>query len=54
MGNDVDMLEMAKICWKMTEIFYKRLKYVENDLQIWEMDKIFVQRLKYMDHGICI
>ena len=36
------MLDMAKICWKMTEIFNNRLKDVGNDLQIWEMAKIFV------------
>ena len=48
------MLEMAKICWKMTEIFYKRLKYVGNGLQILEMAKIFVQWRKYMGHGISI
>ena len=48
------MLEMTKICWKMTEIFNKRLKYVGNDLQIWEMAKIFVQWLRYIGHGISI
>ena len=45
------MLEMAKICWKMTEIFNK---YVGNDLQIFEMAKIFVQWLRYIGHGISI
>ena len=48
------MLEMAKICWKMAEIFLKRLKYVGNDLQIWEISKISVKWLKYMGHGISI
>ena len=48
------MLEKAKICWKMTEIFNKRLKYVLNDLQSWEMAKIFVQWLRYIGHGISI
>ena len=48
------MFEMAKICWKMTEIFNKRLKYVGHDFQIWEMAQIFVQWLRSMGHGISI
>ena len=48
------MLEMDKICWKMTEIFDKRLKYVGNDLQIWEMAKIFGKWLRYMVQGLSI
>ena len=44
------MWEMAKICWKMTEMFDKQLKYVRNDSQIWEMAKIFGKWLRYMVH----
>ena len=46
-GNDVDMLEMAKICWKMTEIFNKRLKY-------WEMTYRFGKWLKSLCNGLDI
>ena len=46
------MLEMAKTCWKVTEIFDKRLKYVGNYLQIWEMAKIFGKWLRYMVQGL--
>ena len=42
------MLEMAKICWKITKIFDNPLKYVGSDLQIWEMAKIFGKWLRYM------
>ena len=48
MGNDVDMWEMAKICWKWLKyfgkgfdiqgtasVFEKRHQYVENDLNIF-------------------
>ena len=41
MGNDLDLLEMSQICGEMTELFDKRLKNVENDLEIWEMANIF-------------
>ena len=41
-GNDGDMLEMAKKFWEIAYIFNKRLKYVGNDLEIWRMAKIFV------------
>ena len=48
MGKDVDLLEMAQICGEMALLFDKRLKNVENDLQIWEMAKIFGKRLRYI------
>ena len=41
MGNDVDLLEMAQICGEITYLFDKRLKNVENDLEIWEMANMF-------------
>ena len=41
MGNDVDLWEMAQICGEMAKLFDKRLKNVQNDLQIWEPAKIF-------------
>ena len=34
LGNDVDLWEMAQICGEMTELFDKRLKNVESDLEI--------------------
>ena len=34
--------------------FDKRLKNVENDLEIWEMAKIFGKWLRYMGHGLSI
>ena len=33
-GNDEDLWEMAKIYLEMTSLFDKRLKNVENDLEI--------------------
>ena len=41
MGNDVDLLEIAKICGKW-------LKYLINGLIIWEMAYVFDKRLKYV------
>ena len=38
-GNDVDLWEMAQICGEMTELFDKRLKNVENDLEILGNDQ---------------
>ena len=32
----------------MAEVFEKRLKYMENDLQIWEMAKMYGKWLTYM------
>ena len=32
----------------MAEISSKRLKYVENDLDMWEMDYICGERFKYV------
>ena len=46
MVNDVDLSEMAQICGEMAYLFDKRLKSVENDLQIWEMAKIFEKWLR--------
>ena len=36
MGNDVCI-------WEMTQVFEKRLNYVENDLDVWEMAQICVE-----------
>ena len=41
MGNDLDLWEIPQICGEMTQLFDKRLKNVENDLQTCEMAKIF-------------
>ena len=38
----------------MAELFDKRRKNVENDLEIWEMTKIFGTCLRYMGHGFGI
>ena len=54
MGNDVDLWEMAQICGEMAELFDKRLKNVEIDLEIWEITKIFNKWLRYMGHGFSI
>ena len=54
MGNDVDLWEMAQICGEMAELFDKRLKNVEIDLEIWEIIKIFNKWLRYMGHGFSI
>ena len=54
MGNDVDLWEMAQICWEMASLFDKRHTNVENDLDIWEMAKIFDYCLRYMGHGLSI
>ena len=35
-------------------VFYKRLKYVENDLENFEMAEIFGKWLRYMGHGLSI
>ena len=53
-GNDVDLWEMAQICWKMASLFDKRFKNVKNDLEILEMAKIFGKWLRYMGHGLSI
>ena len=45
---------MAQICGEMTELFDKRLKYVDNDLEIWKMAKMFGKWLRYMGHGLSI
>ena len=54
MGNDVDLWEMSQICGEMTYLFDKRLKNVENHLEICQMAKIFGKWLRYMGHGFCI
>ena len=54
MGNDLDLWEMAQICGEMAELFDKRLKNVENDLEIREMAKIFGKWLRYIAHGFSI
>ena len=38
----------------MPQVFDKRIKYVENDLDIWKMAKIFGKWLRYMRHGLSI
>ena len=48
------MWEMAHKCGEMALLFDKRLKNVENDLEIWEMAKIFLKWLRYMGHGFSI
>ena len=54
MGNEVDVWGMAQICVEMAELFEKRLKNVENDLEIWEMAKIFGKLFRFMGHGLSI
>ena len=56
MGNDVDMWEMDQICGEIAFFFFfdKRLKNVENVLDIWKMAKIFGKWLRYMGHGFYI
>ena len=54
MGNDVDMCEVAKICWEMASVFDNHLKYVRNDLVIWEIATIFEKWLRYIRHGLSI
>ena len=46
--------EMPQICGEITQLFDKRLKNVENDLEIWEMSKIFGRWLRYMGKGLSI
>ena len=52
---------MTQICDKwlkyvgeMTYLFDKRLKNVENDIEIWEMAKMIGKWLRYMGHGLSI
>ena len=54
MGNDVVSWEMAQICGEMNELFDKRLKNVENDLEILEMANLFGKWLRCMGHGFSI
>ena len=54
MGNDVDLWDIAQICGEITWLFDKRLKNVENDLEIWKMANIFGKWLRYMGHGLSI
>ena len=67
MGNDVDLWEMDQICGEMAKLFDKRLKNVENGLDIWEMAKyllygsdtwntvlLFEKRLYYVGNGLRI
>ena len=48
------MWEMMCICGEMASLFDKRLKNVENDLEIWEMAKIFGKWLRYKGHSFSI
>ena len=48
------MSEMAQICGEVTSLFDKRLKNVENDLEIWEISKLFGKWLRYMGNGLSI
>ena len=36
----------------MAQEFEKRLKYVENDVDLWEMAKICGKWLKYLTNGL--
>ena len=61
MGNDLDLREMSQICGEMTELFHKRLKNVENDLEVWgngqnisEIAYVHGARLKYLRNGLTI
>ena len=45
---------MAQTCGEMTYLFDKRLKNVENDLEIYEMANIFGKSLRYMGFGLSI
>ena len=45
---------MAQICGEKTYLFDKRLKNVENDLEISEMAKIFGKWLRSMVHRLSI
>ena len=54
MGYDVDLWEMPQIFGEMTKLFDKRLKNVENHLEIWEMAKIFGKWLRYIGHGLSL
>ena len=38
----------------MAQVFDKRLKDVENELEIWEKAKIFGKWLRYMNFGLGI
>ena len=40
--------------WEMTKLFDKRLKNVENDLEIWEMAKIFGKWHRCMGYALSI
>ena len=42
------MWEMAEICAEMDSVFDKRLKNVENNLEILEMAKVFGKWLRCM------
>ena len=42
MENDIDLMEMAKICGKYLKYLTNGLNIVENDLEIWEMAKIII------------
>ena len=53
-GNDVDLWEMSQICVEMTYLIDKRLKNVENDLEIFKIPKIFGKWLRYIGHGLSI
>ena len=48
------MWVIAQICGEMPQLFDKRLKNVENDLEIWEMAKIFGKFLRYMGNGFSV
>ena len=45
---------MAQICVEIPELFEKRLKNVENDIEIREMAKMFGKLLRFMGHGLSI
>ena len=53
-GNDVDLWEMSQICVEMTYLIDKRLKNVENDLEIFKIPKTLGKWLRYIGHGLSI
>ena len=46
------MWEMTYTCGKWVKYFLKRLKYVENDVDLWEIAKICGKWLKYLKNSL--
>ena len=49
-GNDLDLGKWLKY----VDLNDKRLKKMENDLEIWEIAKVFGKWLRSMGHGLSI